>query len=281
VLAWLALAAASFGAPPARAGGIWGDLGDDARWLGRTAWYDVRSIVTLPLAITHITEITPTQLLEGAAVMGAIGGTIALDQSIRRQARTIGPQTGRELQSDATIVSWASLGLLYGAGLVGDRDRWRQGALTGGESAVASMGLTKVTKPAFGRQRPDADLGAYRWWDGGTSFVSDAATPHFAIAEAVSDSFDHAWWITLPTYATAAAVGVGRMAQDRHWASDILGSAALGYGTQSLFGFFHEREKKEDEEQGPQREEAPAGGEPQVTIAPQPGGAALAVTMRL
>ena len=37
----------------------------------------------------------------------------------------------------------------------------------------------------------------------------------------------------------AAAVGLGRMGQDAHWLSDIVGSALLGVGTTELFLHMH------------------------------------------
>jgi len=45
--------------------------------------------------------------------------------------------------------------------------------------------------------------------------------------------------VTIPTYALAIGMGVGRIGQDRHWASDILGSAVLGVGTAKLLNYWH------------------------------------------
>jgi PAP2 superfamily len=198
----------------------------------------------------------------------AIGATIGLDTDIRRGAKGIGGSTGRDIQDVATTVSWTTLGGLYAAGLWEGREDWRHNALTGGEGAVVSMGLTKATKAAFGRQRPDAGEGAYHCFAGGTSFVSDAATPHFAISEAVSESFGHAYWAMLPSYAVATAVGVGRMAQDRHWASDIVGSAVLGLGTEKLFSSFHDSEQRQEKTT------------PAVSVLPEDGGLSLNVSWR-
>ena len=248
--------------------GIGGALGGDALWVAKIAWWDVRSIATLPLEIGRLRELSWQQVLTGVIAVGAIGVTIPLDEDIRRNAKGIGRSTGRDIQDVATTVSWTTLGGLYAAGLWEEREDWRHHALTGGEGAAVSMGLTKATKAAFGRQRPDTNEGAYRWFSGGTSFVSDAATPHFAISEAVSESFDHAWWAMLPSYAVATSVGVGRMGQDRHWASDVVGSAVLGLGTEKLFSFFHDEE---------QREEQP---KPTVSIAPRVGGFGLDLNWR-
>jgi membrane-associated phospholipid phosphatase len=64
------------------------------------------------------------------------------------------------------------------------------------------------------------------------------------MAEAVAAGFDHRWEVTLPVYVAAAAVGVGRMGRDRHWASDILASAILGVGTTKLFNYMHRNRER-------------------------------------
>jgi membrane-associated phospholipid phosphatase len=136
-------------------------------------------------------------------------------------------------------VSYVSVGALYLAGLARDEERWRHAALTGVESLAVVPPLVRLTKLTFGRQRPDANQGPTAWFEDGTSFVSDAASPPFAAAEVVSEALDYKWWATIPAYASAIAVGLGRMGQDRHWASDIVGSAALGVGTTQVFTAMH------------------------------------------
>jgi hypothetical protein len=230
---------------------IGSQLKDDAIWSVKAVWNDVKTIVTAPLHVARLKDVTLRQVLITAGALAAIGVTIPLDQDIRNSAVGIGSKTARDIQTAATTASWVSLGALYAAGLWVGRDDWRHHALTGGESALVSAQLVTLTKTAFGRQRPNANKGAYRWWDGGDSFVSDAATPPFAIAEAVSSAFDHRWWATGPAYAAALAVGAGRMGQDDHWASDIVGSAVLGIATQTLFQTLHEQMEQQQMEQQP------------------------------
>ncbi len=69
------------------------------------------------------------------------------------------------------------------------------------------------------------------WFDGGDSFPSGAATPVFALACATSEEGDNRWYIAVPAYAGALAVGFGRMGHDAHWLSDIAGSAIVGVVT--------------------------------------------------
>jgi membrane-associated phospholipid phosphatase len=56
----------------------------------------------------------------------------------------------------------------------------------------------------------------------------------------MSDALDDRWWAAAPVYALATGVGIGRMGQDAHWASDILGSAVVGICTSKAFIKLHE-----------------------------------------
>jgi membrane-associated phospholipid phosphatase len=49
----------------------------------------------------------------------------------------------------------------------------------------------------------------------------------FAMASVVADEYDD-WRVDALSYGTAAAVGLSRVYQDRHWASDVMGGATLG-----------------------------------------------------
>lgn len=221
-------------------------IGADILWAGRAAVGDAKDIVTSPVHVGEIRNVTSGQLLTGALVLGSIGGTMALDQTIRVRAKDIGVHNGELLETTGSTISLSSMGVLYIAGLATDNEAWRHGALTGVESFGLTSGLVTATQTAFGRQRPNAGKGAYTWFDGGTSFVSSATAPAFAAAESVSAAVDHDWRVTLPLYAAATAVGTGRMAQDAHWASDIVGAAWLAVGSTHLLRYLHgQREQQE------------------------------------
>ena len=218
---------------------------EDFTYVRSIGWADARSLAAAPLAVGKIKEITLRQVLIAAVVAGSIGGLIALDEDIRDGARDIDDSAASGLQNTGHALSLAGLAALYGAGLWKGDEQWRHGALTGGESIFLSFGLAKLAKVSFGRERPDAKEGAEAWFAGGRSFVSDLTTPAFAAAEAVSETFEHKWWVVIPAYAAATAVGVGRMGQDRHWASDVLASALLGIGTTRLLTALHRQHGQE------------------------------------
>jgi membrane-associated phospholipid phosphatase len=220
-------------------------VGADFLWAGRTVVEDAKDIATAPLHIAELRNVTTEQLLIGALALGSIGGTIALDQTIRARAKSIGTHDGRLLETTGSTVSLSSIPVLYVAGLATGNEEWRHGALTGVESFGLTSGLVAGVQAGFGRQRPNADKGAYTWFDGGTSFVSSATAPAFAAAESVSAAVDHDWRVTLPLYAAATAVGVGRMAQDAHWASDIVGAAWLAVGTTQTLRHLHSHREQQ------------------------------------
>lgn len=83
-------------------------------------------------------------------------------------------------------------------------------------------------KYALGRRRPNEGFGARRFeWNGGTSLPSGHAATVFATAEVLRLHLDR-WWLTVPLYAAASAVGVERVLSRQHWASDVWIGAASG-----------------------------------------------------
>lgn len=218
----------------------------DILWAGHAVVGDAKDIVMSPLHVGEMRNVTSWQLLTGALVLGSIGGTMALDQTLRVRAKDIGVHNGELMETTGSTISLSSMGVLYIAGLATDNEAWRHGALTGVESFGLTSGLVSATQTAFGRQRPNAGKGAYTWFDGGTSFVSSATAPAFAAAESVSAAVDHDWRVTLPLYAAATAVGAGRMAQDAHWASDIVGAAWIAVGSTHLLRYLHGRREQQE-----------------------------------
>jgi len=144
------------------------------------------------------------------------------------------------LQNSGSYFVAASGGLLYAYGLVRDEDPTRHDAMTGGESALLAGLITSGLQSAFGRLRPAQGRGAFHFFDHGSSFVSAHATPAFAGASAVSEHFDNEWYALLPEYVAAFAVGFGRIGNDAHWLSDIVGAGLVGVGTTELLRYLHE-----------------------------------------
>jgi membrane-associated phospholipid phosphatase len=101
----------------------------------------------------------------------------------------------------------------------------------GGEILVAQWmagALRNGFKLAVGRRRPNEGRGArFFEWNGGTSLPSGHASSVFAVAE-VLRLHARRWWVTVPLYTAAAAVGVQRVTSRQHWASDSWIGAVSG-----------------------------------------------------
>jgi membrane-associated phospholipid phosphatase len=110
-----------------------------------------------------------------------------------------------------------------------------------GEALVVSGVATELIKGISGRQRPyvdERDAADFRVGRGfrvgaRTSFPSGHTTAAFAVAAAVVEETRHSWpgapTIVGPLlYGGASLVGLARIYDARHWASDVLVGGAIG-----------------------------------------------------
>lgn len=116
-----------------------------------------------------------------------------------------------------------------------DKIMMRNGVKTGvsiGLSAVLSYGLKyAVNRPRPFVQYPNdiikrTNVGPY-------SFPSGHTTTAFATATALTLSTKK-WYVAVPSYAYACAVGYSRMRLGVHFPSDVLGGMVLGIGSSLL-----------------------------------------------
>jgi PAP2 superfamily protein len=224
-----------FVAVPKRLGG---ELYSDFKWSVNNVEADAEDIVTSPL---HVGDLVEDRMFWWtlAASGAALGASFGLDEPARRAFREIGDQHGSNLEDWGGLALLSADAALYAYGFALDDRRAREYALTGLMSTAVSGLLTSALKVSFGRLRPHQDQGNWKWFKGGSSFVSAATTPAFALAADLSEYADNRWYVAVPAYSVAAAVGLGRMAQDAHWLSDVVGSALLGVGTTELFLHLH------------------------------------------
>lgn len=98
-------------------------------------------------------------------------------------------------------------------------------------NTIASVGVSYVAKSALKKmikeERPDHS-------DNG-SFPSGHAAMAFAAARSIDKEFrKESIWIPIAGYAAATAVGVQRVASDRHHWYDVVAGGALGFGAAEL-----------------------------------------------
>ncbi len=225
-------------------GSVRRNLLDDLRWTPNTVVADAEDVVRSPC---HVGELFAADglfyqrafyyTLLGAGA--ALGGAFALDKSLRASLHDMPEGVADGLQTSGGWFVAASGVALYAYGLFGNDERARHEALTGGEGALIAALIATGLKAATGRLRPRDGQGAFQFFEGGTSCPSGHATPAFAGAAAVSAYFDNRWYALVPEYTAAFAVGFGRIGNDAHWFSDVIGAGLVGVGTTELLRYMH------------------------------------------
>jgi membrane-associated phospholipid phosphatase len=87
------------------------------------------------------------------------------------------------------------------------------------DAAVVNFTYTEVLKAAVGRERPNGQ--------DEKSFPSGHTSNAFALASVAQ--LHYGWKVGVPAYALAGLMGVSRIHEDKHWLSDVVAGAALGY----------------------------------------------------
>jgi membrane-associated phospholipid phosphatase len=87
------------------------------------------------------------------------------------------------------------------------------------EASLVNLGYTEALKVAVGRERPNQQ--------DNKSFPSGHTSNAFALA-AVAERH-YGWKLGVPAYLLAGLVGASRLNEDKHWLSDVMAGATLGY----------------------------------------------------
>ena len=189
---------------------------------------------------------------------GFIAGTLALhsvDKYFAARLQDKSSQSSRFLQTTATGFrtiaepgAFVIGGTLYVGGRLSKQHDMADLGLHGTEAVVVGSVFAGVLKDAFGRARPfvhpptdstgfdpnDWQLGrGLRSGDPYRSFPSGHSVAAFAAAAAVANETSRWWphlkWVIGPAmYTGAGLVGVSRMYNNKHWASDVMMGAAIG-----------------------------------------------------
>jgi membrane-associated phospholipid phosphatase len=173
-----------------------------------------------------------------AASVAGVAGLFSADNWIRVRI-----QRNRTPATDAVSSLAKPLGdgfyalpALAGSYLYGwafEDGRARDAARFGVESFVLSGVVTSILKYGFNRHRPWDNQGPYRWAGPGISgddqsFPSGHATTAFSVAGSIAEVYQGNYAVQIIAYALATMVGLSRLNDDAHWASDVLTGAIIG-----------------------------------------------------
>ena len=104
---------------------------------------------------------------------------------------------------------------------------WPRFIVNTGASVIVAFGAKTALKTMIKEERPDHS--------DDKSFPSGHASMAFAAARSIDKEFrKDCIWIPIAGYAAATAVGIERIASDRHHWYDVVAGAAVGYGAAEL-----------------------------------------------
>ncbi|HEV7333211.1 MAG TPA: phosphatase PAP2 family protein [Flavisolibacter sp.] len=139
-----------------------------------------------------------------------------------------------------------ALGALGSYGFLFKNEKLQTTTLLSVQAFITSGILERTVKLVAGRQRPfiisSAQGGPEPLFHGpvymfresredrfGSSFPSGHTTAAFAVATVFAESYKDKPWIPAVAYSAATLVGVSRLTENKHWITDVVAGAALGY----------------------------------------------------
>lgn len=197
-------------------------------------WHDTKKAVTEP------GRWRGKQWGTVAGIVGAWTITYVYDEEIQNFFQRNRTQTTDDI-SKYLIEPWGSglyslplLGVIYLTGL--KNNHHRNVALTGLKAFLISGVAAVITKHLFHRHRPtDNEPSNAYLWEGPypftmdyTSFPSGHTTTAFAVASVLAYGYRDKIWVGITSYSIAALVGLSRLNDNKHWATDVIAGAALG-----------------------------------------------------
>lgn len=124
----------------------------------------------------------------------------------------------------------------YAIGAARGDERMRETGLIGAEALANAVLVNAALKVATWRERPlegDGDgrfwKGSGRLWNSGASFPSGHATQIWAVASVVAHEYPRPRIVPVAAYGVASMVMASRFTQRRHFASDVVAGAAIGW----------------------------------------------------
>ena len=185
------------------------DRGDGRRTMGRLPANLGRGAI----GVFHKDNLVP--LLAGSA---ATGLSTIWDDELRESVQTY--SWGETFETGAGPV-WSSALVvgMFTAGRLTHGPRFRAMTYDMLDAAVVNFAYTELIKVAVGRERPNGQ--------DNKSFPSGHTSNAFALA-AVAERH-YGWKLGVPAYLLAGVVGASRIQQDKHYLSDVVAGATLGY----------------------------------------------------
>lgn len=169
----------------------------------------------------------------------AIGGSLLLDRAV---FDGLGASTTPNLNLDLAsamgngLITLPATGVMWGLGYWGGDEHVASTGLLAAKAFIISRVLVQIPKYAFQRLRPlDAAGDPFQWagpFDGfrHDAFPSGHVTSAFATAAVMRVAFrEEHRWVPVLFYGMGVATAAGRLAEGKHWFSDVVAGALFGH----------------------------------------------------
>jgi hypothetical protein len=139
---------------------------------------------------------------------------------------------GGEVYKNYTVYSIIGT---YAIGLAFKDEQSKKVAMLATKSIILAGVFNGISKAAFGRFRPyqTQDNDPFNWQgpnlDGFYSFPSGHTMSVWVVAAVFAEEYKAQLWVPLTAYTLASAVGISRIYDNKHWASDVLVGAVFGW----------------------------------------------------
>jgi membrane-associated phospholipid phosphatase len=189
-----------------------GARGDDGR---RTLRRFPANVLRSAAGVFHGDNIVPFIAGGTATAAGSL-----FDERVAEYIADPDHDFGQSLEDGAApeILGLAVAGV-FTAGRFAEGPRFRAMSYDLLDAFLVNWAYTTVVKVAVGRERPNGE--------NAKSFPSGHASNAFALAAVLERHYG--WKGGVPAYAVASAVAVSRLQRNKHYLSDVMAGATLGY----------------------------------------------------
>jgi membrane-associated phospholipid phosphatase len=193
---------------------------------------DIKSIIKKPF---HLND---KEVAIGFGSLASVFIIHQFDADIKSTAQYNRTATGDKISNAFQLVGngkycFTAMGALYVTGLVFHKRHIQYTGLQAFKALVLSAGVTGSIKYFTQRERPFETNNPNNFhfiWNTFkyNSFPSGHTSDAFAMASVIGYNVKNKYW-QIPIYAIATGVGISRINDNKHWASDVVMGAAIGY----------------------------------------------------
>jgi hypothetical protein len=179
-----------------------------------------------------------------AMVAGTIGFSYLLDKPIQRASVKLHNSYPGIDKTSKTVTNLGGLyqGVVFATiatyGFAFNNPKLRTTTALATQSYITSLAWSSMFKALSGRQRPNHPSVSPKlngpFYTNNSSFPSQHATLAFAAARVYAMEYKYIPIVPIVSYGIATLISVSRLTENKHWATDLIGGAFLGWacGTQ-------------------------------------------------